>query len=71
MHDGEDCLGVTMSEMNLSAEGLEVDDAAAVTVCTMSSTSRVEGAMRRSFVNVRAMPPVAIRKVSQPYASRS
>ena len=64
MHDGEDCLGDTTSEMNFSAEDLEDEDAAAVTVCLISWTSRVEGAIRRSLVKVRAMPPVAMEEVS-------
>jgi hypothetical protein len=51
--------------MNFSAEDLEEDDAAAVTVWTMSWTLRVEGGMRRSLVKVRAMPPVAKKKLSQ------
>ena len=60
MHDeGDDSLTVTISEMNFSAEDLEEEDAAAVTVWTMSWTPRVEGGMRRSLVKVRAMPPVA------------
>ena len=66
MHDdGDDCLAVTISEMNFSAEDLEEEDATAVTVWTMSWTSRVEGGMRRSLVKVRAMPPVAKRELSQ------
>ena len=51
--------------MNFSAEDLEEEDAAAVTVWTMSWTPRVEGGMRRSLVKVRAMPPVAKRELSQ------
>ena len=66
MHDeGDDSLTVTISEMNFSAEDLEEEDAAAVTVWTMSWTPRVEGGMRRSLVKVRAMPPVAKRELSQ------
>ena len=56
---------VTISEMNFSAEDLEEDDAAAVTVWTMSWTLRVEGGMRRSLVKVRAIPPVAKMELSQ------
>ena len=65
MQDGEVCLGVTISEMNFSAEDLEDEDATAATVWTMSCTSRIEGVMRRSLAKVRAMLPVARRRVSQ------
>ena len=51
--------------MNFSAEDLEEEDAAAVTVWIMSWTLRVEGVMSRSLVKVRAMPPVAKRELSQ------
>ena len=70
MHDGEDCLGVTISEMKFSAEDLEDEDAAAVMVCLISWTSRVEGPIRRSFVKVRAMPPVAMEEISHTSISR-
>ena len=65
MHDRDDWLTVTISEMNFSAEDLEEEDATAVTVWTMSWTLRVEGGIRRSLVKVRAMPPVAKRESSQ------
>lgn len=68
MHDeGDDSLTVTISEMNFSAEDLEEEDAAAVTVWTMSWTSRVQGGMRRSLAKVRAMPPVAKRGIESAY----
>ena len=37
--------------MNLWALSTEVEEAAAETICLMSVASRVEGSMRRSFVN--------------------
>lgn len=56
-----DCDGATTSEMNFWAEEREEEEAAAATTCRISVTFRVEGSTRRSFVKVRAIPPVATK----------
>lgn len=48
--------------MNPVAELLDDEDAAAVTTWTMSSTPRVFGSIKISFVNVLAIPPVDVEK---------
>lgn len=59
MH-GTSWKGDTQVAMKFSADCFEEDDAAAVTMCLMSSTSRVWGSMRRSLVIVLTIPPVAV-----------
>ena len=51
-----------MSVMKFLADSTDDEEATAVTMCTMSVVPRVLGSIRRSLVNVRAMPPVAVKR---------
>lgn len=55
-----DWFGTTICSTNFFAESMDDEDATAATLWTMSLTSRVFGSMRRSLVNVWAIPPVAV-----------
>jgi hypothetical protein len=54
-------LGALSSVRKSRAREADEEDAAAATEWRMSETPRVVGSMRRSFVKVLAMPPVAGR----------